>query len=80
MVEAGRHRQDGSFVRSEGEGENEMEDQKTWENWWSMKEKSWVENEWEELSGDDLDGRDSGQSLRQEQSEEMRNLMGRSWR
>ena len=43
-----------------------------------MKEKSSVESEWEELSGDDLDGGDLGQRLRQEQWEEVRNLMGRS--
>ena len=54
------------------------EEQKTLEDWWSMKEKRWVESEWEELSGDDLDGGDLGQSLRQEQWEEVRNFMGRS--
>ena len=52
--------------------------EKTWADWWSMKEKSWVESEWEELSGDDLDGGDLGQRLRQEQWKEVRNLMGRS--
>ena len=36
------------------------------------------DNEWEELSGDDLDGGDLGQKMRQEQLEEVRNMMGRS--
>ena len=36
------------------------------------------DNEWEELSGDDLDGGDLGQKMRQEQWEEVRNMMGRS--
>ena len=49
-------------------------DQKIWDDRSSMKEKSLAESEWEELSGDDLDGGDSGQSLRQGQW----NLMGRS--
>ena len=43
-----------------------------------MKEKTWVDSEWEELSGDDLDGGILGQSLRQEQWEEVKNLVGRS--
>ena len=45
------------------ERQNVAEDQKTWEDWWSMKEKNWADSEWEELSGDDLDGRDLGQEF-----------------
>ena len=36
------------------------------------------DNEWEELSGYDLDGGDLGQKMRQEQWEEVRNMMSRS--
>ena len=43
-----------------------------------MKDKSWVESEREELSGDDLDGGQLVRSLRQERREEMRTLMGKS--
>ena len=48
MVDGGRHWQDERFVKSEGERQNVAEDQKTWAGWWSMKEKRWVESEWEE--------------------------------
>ena len=58
-----------------GERQNVAEDHKTWEDWRPTKEKNWAERE--ELSGDDLDGGDLVQSLRQEQWEEVRNLMGR---
>ena len=73
-VKAGDER----LVRGEEDRQDAAEDQKTWEDWWSMLEKSWIESEWEELSGDDLVGGDLGQRLKQEQWEEVRNLMGRS--
>ena len=47
MADGGRHRRDERLVRSEEERQDTIEDQKTWEDWWSMKEKRWVESEWE---------------------------------
>ena len=34
VADGGRRRQDGRLVRSEGERQNVVEDQRTWEDWW----------------------------------------------
>ena len=52
----------GRSPRHEGKCKGGFDEQRWWDDWWAMKE----------LGGDDLDGRDCGQRLRQEQWDEIR--------
>ena len=64
--------------RREGKGRGRMTDeQMTWEEWWAAKEKSWTDEEWKNLSSDDLSMGETGRGLRQEQWEEVRGRMVR---
>ena len=45
------------------------DEQRTWEEWWAAKEKSWTGEEWGNLSSDDLSMGETGRGLRQEQCE-----------
>ena len=62
----------------EGKGRGEIGIRKVWEDWWRVREAEWMNEEWRELSGDDLDMEESGVGLRQEQWEEIRNSKMRS--
>ena len=58
--------------RREGKGRGRMADeQRTWEEL----EKSWTDEEWGNLSSDDLSMGETGRGLRQEQWEEVRGRM-----
>ena len=63
--------------RQEGKGRGETGIRKVWEDWWRVREAEWMNEEWEELSSDDLDMGENGVGLRQEQWEEVRRM---SWR
>ena len=45
----------GGTIRQEGKGRGEAGIQKVWEDWWRVREAGWMNEEWGELSGDDLD-------------------------
>ena len=62
----------GEMTRQEGKGRGGTGIQKVWEDWWQDREAKWMNEEWEELSGDDLDMGEKGLRLRREQWEEVR--------
>ena len=62
----------GEMTRQEGKGRGGTGIQKIWEDWWQDTEAKWMNEEWGELSGDDLDMGEKGLRLRGEQWEEVR--------
>ena len=62
----------GEMTRQEGKGRGGTGIQKVWEDWWQDREAKWMNEEWGELSGDDLDMGEKGLRLRREQWEEVR--------
>ena len=62
----------GETTRQEGKGRGGTGIQKGWEDWWQDREAEWMNEEWGELSGDDLDMGEKGLGLRREQWEEVR--------
>ena len=74
----GEERRVGGTVRQEGKGRGEAVIQRAWEDWWRVREAGWMNEEWGELSGDDLDMGENGMELRREQWEEIRNSKMRS--
>ena len=62
----------GEMTRHEGKGRGGTGIQKVWEDWWQDREAEWMNEEWGELSGDDLDMGEKGLGLRREQWEEVR--------
>ena len=75
---SGEERRVGGMTRQEGKGRGETGIRKVWEDWWRVREAEWMNEEWRELSGDDLDMGENGVGLRQEQWEEVRNNKMRS--
>ena len=68
----------GGMSRQEGKGRGETGIRKYWEDLWHVREAEWMNEEWRELSSDDLDMGENGVGLRQEQWEEVRNSKMRS--
>ena len=62
----------GEMTRQEGKGRGGTGIRKVWEDWWHDRETEWMNEEWGELSGDDLDMGEKGVGLRREQWEEVR--------
>ena len=64
---SGEERGVGEMTRQEGKGRGETGIRMVWEDWWHVREAEWMNEEWRELSGDDLDMGEKGVGLRQEQ-------------
>ena len=75
---SGEERRVGGTTRQEGKGRGEVGIRKFWEDWWRVREAEWMNEEWREWSGDDLDVGENGVGLRREQWEEVRNSKMRS--
>ena len=73
---SGEERRVGGMTKGKGRGETGI--RKVWEDLWHVREAEWMNEEWGELSSDDLDMGENGVGLRQEQWEEVRNSKMRS--
>ena len=52
---SGEERGVGEVTKQEGKGRGRTGIRKVWEDWWHVREAEWMNEEWGELSGDDLD-------------------------
>ena len=61
MTARGEERKVGGTIRQEGKGRGNR--QKVWEDWWRVREEGWMNEEWEELSGEVVDVGENGNGI-----------------
>ena len=57
---SGEERRVGGMTRQEGKGRGETGIRRVWEDWLHFREAEWMNEEWGELSSDDLDMGENG--------------------